>query len=64
MYSWLSNFCVDKNSKMVRNLEFYEKDRADNFRLQLVLGLQASQNLNENLWEYNAFVEFLEVGYI
>jgi len=41
-YSWMGNFCVDKTSKMVRGLEFYEKDRADNLRLQLVLGLQAS----------------------
>lgn len=62
VYSWLGNFCVDKNSKMVRALEFYEKDRADNLWLQLLLGLQASQNINENLWEYNAFVEFLEVS--
>ncbi|CDW79953.1 UNKNOWN [Stylonychia lemnae] len=38
IYSWLGNFCVDKTSKMVRGLEFYEKDRADNLRLQLVLG--------------------------
>eukprot|EP00347_Sterkiella_histriomuscorum_P015459 403356947 len=60
VYSWLGNFSVDKTSKMVRSLEFFEKDKADNLRLQLLLGLQASQNLNENLWEYNAFVEFLE----
>jgi hypothetical protein len=33
VYSWLGNFTVDKSSKMVRSLEFYEKDRSDNFRL-------------------------------
>lgn len=33
VYSWLGNFCVDKSTKMVRSLEFYEKDKADNFRL-------------------------------
>jgi hypothetical protein len=33
VYSWLGNFTVDKNTKMVRSLEFYEKDRSDNYRL-------------------------------
>mmetsp|Transcript_44475 Transcript_44475/g.43143 ORF Transcript_44475/g.43143 Transcript_44475/m.43143 type:complete len:89 (+) Transcript_44475:159-425(+) len=33
VYAWLGNFTVDKMSKMVRTLEFYEKDRSDSYRV-------------------------------
>ena len=58
VYSWMGNFCVDDKTRTVKEIEWFEKDRADEFRLQLLLGLQ-SQRSNTN-WESYNFRELIE----
>ena len=57
-FSWLGNFCVDKSQRGIRQLEFYEMDRANDIRMQLLLGLRGNQEIK--MWEYATFIDFLE----
>ena len=57
-YSWLGNFWVDRTQRSIRQLEFYEIDRANEVRMQLLLGLRGNQEAK--MWEYATFIDFLE----
>ena len=58
VYSWLGNYMVDDKKRCVREMEWVEKDSADNYRLQLLLGLQSHRSSSN--WETFNFREFLE----
>lgn len=60
-YSWLGQFRVDEVSRQVRRLDFEEKEKADEFRLQFAIGLQTVKA--QRIWEYQIFNEFLNEKY-
>jgi len=59
VYSWLGTFCIDKETRNIRLLEYTEKDiAAPENRKNLLLGLEAASSAK--LWEVAIFKDFLE----
>ncbi|CDW86284.1 UNKNOWN [Stylonychia lemnae] len=56
-YSWLGQFRVDESTRSVRKLDFEERERADEYRLQFAIGLQSVKA--SRMWEYQIFNDFL-----
>eukprot|EP00347_Sterkiella_histriomuscorum_P015954 403355053 len=57
VYSWLGNFRVDEATREVRQLDFEEREKADDLRLQFAIGLQSVKA--SRVWEYQLFNDFL-----
>ena len=57
VYSWLSSFSIDQNSRNVTELEWWKRSKADEIRLQFLLGL--SPEVSRKSWELTTFKEFL-----
>lgn len=57
VYDWLGTFCVDNITRTVRQLEWWSRGNADEFRLQLLAGLSLPRS--KKVWELNTFREFL-----
>lgn len=59
VFSWLGNFCIDKDNRNIKLLEYTEKESvARENRSNLLLGLEASSAAK--LWEITIFKDFLE----
>ncbi|OMJ95518.1 hypothetical protein SteCoe_1117 [Stentor coeruleus] len=57
VYDWLGTFCVDNITRTVKQLEWWSRGNADEFRLQLLAGLSLPRS--KKVWELNTFREFL-----
>jgi hypothetical protein len=57
VYSWLSSFTIDQNSRNVIELEWWKRAKSDEIRLQFLLGL--SPEVSRKSWELTTFKEFL-----
>ena len=59
VYGWLGTFCIDKDTRNVKLLEYTERDvMAAEGRVNILLGLEASSATK--LWEVHLFKDFLE----
>ncbi len=59
VYGWLGMFCIDKESRNVRLLEYTEMESmANESRRNLLFGLEAASAAK--LWEISVFKEFLD----
>ena len=61
VYQWIGNFFFDLKTYSVKQLDAFDKEKSDNLRLQLLIGLQTMKP--SKMWECNLFVEFLEVSH-
>lgn len=57
VFSWLSTYGIDDNSRNVIELEWWKKSKADEIRYLFLLGL--SPELSKTSWELSTFKEFL-----
>jgi hypothetical protein len=57
VFSWLGNFIIDENTRAVKELDWWRKDRADDARKLLLYAL--TQEPSKRVWEINTFREFL-----
>jgi hypothetical protein len=59
VFSWLGTFCVDKDTRAIKALEYTEREVvAKKSRCNLLIGLEAANVAK--LWELSIFKEFLE----
>ncbi len=59
VFAWLGTFCIDRETRGVKLLEYTEKDTmAAEGRLNLLLGLESASATK--LWEIHIFKDFLE----
>lgn len=57
VYAWTGHFMIDENSRQVKNLERWQKERSDKWRLMILLGVK--HEMSKRVWEINTFKEFL-----
>ena len=57
VYDWLGMFYVDNTSRSVKQLEWWSKNNADDFRVQVLAGVSLTRS--KKVWELNTFREFL-----
>lgn len=57
VFSWFGNFIIDENTRTVKELDWWRKDRADDARKLLLYAL--TQEPSKRVWEINTFREFL-----
>ena len=57
VYSWFGNFIIDYSTKTVKELEWWRKDKADEYRKLMLYAL--AQESSKRVWEVNTFREFL-----
>jgi hypothetical protein len=57
VYAWTGHFMIDENTRQVKNLERWQKERSDKWRLMLLLGVK--HEMAKRVWEISTFKEFL-----
>ncbi|CAG9313416.1 unnamed protein product [Blepharisma stoltei] len=57
VYNWMGHFFVDEITRQVKEVEWWRREQADQFRLQLLLALKNEKS--KKVWEIHTFIEFL-----